>query len=151
MTAWSSVFLKLLWSFIIISWNTNISMTFFFEWPWLHKIKWLTTLENKEHALFFLSIKLCAYYYRSIKLFSALFTKSTSYGSAVIETIAVFSNVVCDNCVLIRRDFHLVLFPSTSLFTKNHTSKHNNGTSDPVDLSFIYDGTVEGILLINHY
>uniref|UniRef100_K1PEX8 Disintegrin and metalloproteinase domain-containing protein 10 n=1 Tax=Magallana gigas TaxID=29159 RepID=K1PEX8_MAGGI len=44
----------------------------------------------------------------------------------------------------LRREFHLVLYPSTSLFTMSHAFKHNNGTSDPVDLSFIYDGTVEG-------
>lgn len=42
------------------------------------------------------------------------------------------------------RDFHLRLTPSTSLFTKSFTSTHNNGTLDPVDISFIYDGTVVG-------
>lgn len=42
------------------------------------------------------------------------------------------------------RDFHLRLTPSTSLFTKSFTSTHNNGTLDPVDISFIYDGSVVG-------
>lgn len=44
----------------------------------------------------------------------------------------------------LNRDFHLILSPSASLFTKSYTQTHNNGTSDPVDLSFIYDGTVKG-------
>ncbi|XP_061191107.1 disintegrin and metalloproteinase domain-containing protein 10-like [Saccostrea echinata] len=42
------------------------------------------------------------------------------------------------------RDFHLDLKPSTSVFTKNFRSTHNNGTEDPVDLSIIYEGSVRG-------
>lgn len=51
----------------------------------------------------------------------------------------------CSIFSCLRREFHLVLYPSPSPFTKSHASKHNNGTSDPVDLSLIYDGIVEGI------
>lgn len=57
----------------------------------------------------------------------------------------------CSIFSCLRREFHLVLYPSTSPFTKSHASKHNNGTSDPVDLSFIYDGIVEGIFFINYF
>ncbi|XP_061190593.1 disintegrin and metalloproteinase domain-containing protein 10-like [Saccostrea echinata] len=42
------------------------------------------------------------------------------------------------------RSFHLDLKPSTSVFTKNFRSTHNNGTEDPVDLSIIYEGSVRG-------
>ncbi|XP_061190594.1 disintegrin and metalloproteinase domain-containing protein 10-like [Saccostrea echinata] len=42
------------------------------------------------------------------------------------------------------RGFHLDLKPSTSVFTRNFRSTHNNGTEDSVDLSFIYEGSVVG-------
>ncbi|XP_048748710.2 disintegrin and metalloproteinase domain-containing protein 10-like isoform X3 [Ostrea edulis] len=42
------------------------------------------------------------------------------------------------------REFHLDLKPSTSVFTENFRSTHNNGTEDPVDLSILYEGSVVG-------
>lgn len=46
--------------------------------------------------------------------------------------------------LLFSREFHLDLKPSTSVFTENFRSTHNNGTEDPVDLSILYEGSVVG-------
>ncbi|KAK3094401.1 hypothetical protein FSP39_001269 [Pinctada imbricata] len=42
------------------------------------------------------------------------------------------------------RDFHLDLKPCKSIFTPDHKLRHNNGTEESIDTSFIYDGVVVG-------
>lgn len=67
------------------------------------------------------------------------------------RTTKVFPKAMLVGIFFTRRDFHLVLSLSTSLFTKSFTQTHNNETSDPVDLSFIYDGTVKGDVCFEKY
>lgn len=107
-------------------------MTVVHGWP--HKMKWLMTLNNKMHGIYYFSIEKAAFFIIASKLNCVC---SRNFFCHNWNFCSIFS--------CLRREFHLVLYPSTSPFTKSHASKHNNGTSDPVDLSFIYDGIVEGI------